>query len=185
MKSKRKPGGKYLFIEGTSNEENGKLAQGFHKLLLQKLKGKMPRIKMANGKSEAVQTFKKSKLSPDKYLLVDLDAPEENRTEDIRKNDLETENSRCFYMIQEMEAWFLSQPGILDTYFKSKISIKIKRPAKEIPNPDEFLQSITKSTPKGTYHKVEDGTALLQMLDANQLMQTFNDFSALVKRLGD
>lgn len=184
MKSGRKPGGKYLFIEGTTNEENGKLAQGFHKLLLQKLQGNMPRIKMANGKSDAVRTFKKSTLSQDKYLLIDLDAPEENRSQDLAAYDLDAESSACFYMIQEMEAWFLSQPSILDIYFKAKISAKIKRPAKEIPHPDEFLQNITKNTPKGIYHKVEDGTALLEMLDADELMLTFDDFAALVKKLG-
>lgn len=140
----------------------------------------MPRIKMANGKSDAVRTFKKSTLSQDKYLLIDLDAPEENRSQDLAAYDLDAESLACFYMIQEMEAWFLSQPSILDSYFNAKISAKIKRPAKEIPNPDEFLKTIT----KGAYHKVEDGTALLEMLDADQLMLTFDDFAALVKKLG-
>jgi len=184
MKSGRKPGGKYLFIEGTTNEENGKLAQGFHKLLLQKLHGNMPRIKMANGKSEAVRTFKKFDISRGKYLLVDLDAPEEKRADDISKYELEEDAEWCFFMIQEMEAWFLSQPDMLDTYFRMNVSAKIRRPAKEIPHPDEFLQNITKNTPKGVYHKVEDGTALLEMLDADQLMRTFDDFAALVKKLG-
>lgn len=184
MKSKRKPTGKYLFIEGTANEENGKLAQGFHKLLVQKLQGKMPRIKMANGKSETIQTFKKSQLSPDKYLLIDLDAPEEQKNTDLKTNDLETDATRCFYMIQEMEAWFLSQPDILDVHFRAKISDKIKRPPMEIPHPDVFLQKITKDSPKGIYHKVEDGTALLEKLNADQLMHSFNDFSELVKMLG-
>ena len=182
---KRKPGGIYLFIEGTSNEENGKLAQGFHKLLSQKLAGKMPRIKMANGKSEAVRTFKKSILSREKYLLIDLDAPEEERENDLEANSLENETMQTFFMIQEMEAWFLSQPEILDDHFKSKISAKIpKRHPKEIPHPDEFLQVLTKNTKKGIYHKVEDGTALLEKLDAGKLIQQFEDFSRLIKSIG-
>ncbi len=183
MRSIRRKRGKYLFIEGTNNEENGKLAQGFHKLLFQKLEGKMPRIKMANSKSEAIRTFKRSTLSNDKYLLIDLDAPASQKNESIKDNGLSEDNHRCFFMIQEMEAWFLSQPHILDAHFRKKISVKIKQPAQDIANPDKFLRKITKGSPKGTYHKVEDGTALMQKLNAQKLMDEFEDFAALIKAL--
>jgi Domain of unknown function (DUF4276) len=175
---------RYLFIEGTSNEENGKLSQGFHKLLRQKLAGKMPRIKMADSKEQAIRTFKKSQFSDNKYLLVDLDAPEDEKEKDLKDKQLNDEAERVFFMIQEMEAWFLSQPNILDEFYKSKLSDKIpRRQAKEIPDPSDVLRGLTKSTKKGAFHKVEHGTALLEMLDAGNLEFQFEDFADLINRL--
>ena len=87
-------------------------------------------------------------------------------------------------MIQEMEAWFFSQPEILDSYYSEKISKKIpKRLAKEIPNPSDLLYKLTKSTRKGKYHKVVHAVDLLQKLDANKLMNDFDDFKGLIKTL--
>lgn len=175
-----------LFIEGTSNTNNGSLKMGFNKLLSQKLGRKMPRIIMAEGKSIAVKKFKKSTLSDEKYLLVDLDAPPPEKAKDLEKNKLLTEEEIVFYMIQEMETWFISQPKILDKFYKTNISTKLpQKQPQSIKEPDKLLMRLTKNTAKGTYHKVNHGTQLLELLDAEKLAVAFPEFADLIAKLID
>jgi Domain of unknown function (DUF4276) len=88
-------------------------------------------------------------------------------------------------MIQEMEAWFISQPTILDKFYNHSISNKLaKKPAHEFPQLDKELQRITKDTSKGTYHKIRHGAQLLKLLDADKLCSDFKDFKRLVDSLG-
>ncbi len=102
-----------LFIEGEPNSPNGDLRMGYSKLLAQKLKGKMPRIIMGGGfsqggKSQTIQKFKTHKLNADvTLLLVDLDKPEKARENDLRKEELFEHKKNVFYMIKELESWFL------------------------------------------------------------------------------
>ena len=176
--------GKVLIIEGTSETRNGILRQGFHKLLVQKLKGNMPRIMMGDGKTQAIKIFKNYGKDRPPNLLIDLDSSESKREQDIKQNNLGEKSNYVYFMIQEMEAWFFSQPEILDSYYSEKISKKIpKRLAKEIPNPSDLLYKLTKSTGKGKYHKVVHAVDLLQKLDANKLMNDFDDFKGLIKTL--
>jgi len=42
---------------------------------------------------------------------------------------------------------------------------------------------LTKNTKKGTYHKVNHGTQLLELLDANQLENRFSEFKDLIEKL--
>ncbi len=87
-------------------------------------------------------------------------------------------------MVQEMEAWFISQSAVLDNYYNTEITRKLpSRPAQEIPEPTRELEQATSNTQKGKYHKVKDGTALLQSLDGSQLMEAFEDFEKLVEAL--
>ncbi len=96
---------------------------------------------------------------------------------------------KVFYMIQEMESWFLSQPDILDKFYgldncKKSISDRIKKTkAAEIEHPDEELMRITKTTRKGEYHKIKHAVELLKLLDANRLEIEFSDFKKLIERL--
>jgi hypothetical protein len=171
----------YLLIEGTSDTSNGDLRKGFRKLLEQKLKDRMPTIAMCNSKEEAIKKFKNK---PSSLLLCDLDANKENYESDLKKHGLTERRNDVFYMIQEMEAWFISQPDILDEYYEQPISKKLpQKPAKDFPEPDTELVGITKDTRKGTYHKVRHGVALLSLLDAKQLCDDFTDFKRLVDRI--
>ena len=144
----------------------------------------MPRIKMANGKSQAIKVFKVGKLDRSKYLLMDLDKPESEKDTELASLGIKNNEDFIFFMIQEMETWFLSQPDILDKYFETSVfTKKIKRPPKEILRPAEFLHKMSKSTKKRGYHKVEDGTALLILLDADKLENDFLEFRTLIEKL--
>lgn len=172
---------KYLFIEGAKDTTNGDLRQGFGILLEKKLKGKMPRIIMGEGKNNTIDKFKSRNNS---YVLCDLDAPENERQNDIKKNNLSSQSDFVFYMIQEMEAWFLSQPDSLNEFYNYDFDNKIpKKHASEFSEPDKFLQNITKETKKGTYHKIKHGYLLLQKLDADKLCKDFPDFQNLIQKI--
>lgn len=175
---------KILFIEGSREDINGNLREGFHKLLVQLLEGNMPRIKMGNDGRMTVHAFKNNKLSTHGFLLIDLDAPGSEKNQKIIENELEDYKSEVFFMIQEMEAWFISQPIILDEYYGEKISQRIKTKDHEsIPEPDKFLIELTRNTKRGKYHKVRHGVELLKKLDAKKLTNSSSEFSDLVKRL--
>ncbi len=173
-----------LYIEGTPDETNGDLREGFYELLIQKLDTKMPRIRMTNGKSQAISSFKKPITGHDPLLLIDLDAKEEIKIQFLKDEGLESRKDKVYFMIQEMEAWFLSQPSILDEFYNSNISQKIKRNASDIPNPSDELKRLTKNIDKkDSYHKVKHDVELLKKLDLSKLMSDFPDVKLLIETL--
>lgn len=172
---------KYLFIEGTTDITNGDLRAGFRKLLEKKSNGKMPTISMGDGKKQTIDKFLNSE---DSKLLCDLDNNESERINDLKINGIIEREEFVFYMIQEMESWFISQPNILDEFYNTSISLKLaKKPASDFSEPDKELQKYTRGTKKGPYHKVNHGSKLLPMLDADKLMQDFPDFKRLIEEL--
>jgi len=177
---------KVLFIEGTNDRSNGTLRQGFHKLLRQELNNVMPTIIMGNGKNQAISKFKKNKLADRNYLLIDLDDLESQKEKHLLDLKLKDQENIVFFMIQEMEAWFISQPSILDKYYNSKISSRLPiKDAKQIEKPADVLQELTKNTQKGKYHKVRHGTALLESLDAKLLKESFEEFNNLLLKISN
>ncbi len=171
-----------IIIEGARDTNNGDLREGFNKLLSQDLRGAMPRIIMGEGKTQAINKFKHLTGA---VLLCDLDSTNEDHIEkDLATYYLLDRKAEVFYMIAEMEAWFISQPDILDEFFADKISSKIpKKHAKQFHNPDEYLQGLTKNTKKGAYHKVRHGVELLKRLNAGQLKKDFPEYGNLIECL--
>jgi len=179
---------KILFIEGTKDDTNGNLREGFHKLLEQKLKGNMPRIKMANGVTEANRTFinnfKNKRLYENSFLLIDLDDYESNKNNKLVEYQLKDFPNFVFFMIQEMEGWFISQPNILDDFYNVNISKKVSnKNYKEFENPAEYLQKLTKNSKRKKYHKVKHGVELLKRLNAHDLENDSAEFKKLIKQL--
>lgn len=182
-----------LFIEGEPNSPNGDLRQGFVKLLEKKLKGKLPKIILGGGKTQTIDKFLNNKLQADEFLLlIDLDGPKSLRATDLKTHKLDVEFEKVFYMIQEMEAWFLSQPEILDHFFgldrNGKIvSEKISgRKPHEIPDPKEELFRITQNPRdggRGEYKVIKHAVELLKLLDADKLMKDSADFRKLIERI--
>lgn len=173
-----------LYIEGTTDDTNGDLRQGFSSLLSQKLEGKMPRIRMAEGKSQAISKFKRPLKNDNPLLIIDLDKSVLHKNIFLQQENLTAQSSTIFFMVQEMEAWFLSQPSILDNFYNHEISSKIKRSAIEIENPSDELIKLTKKIPKKEhYHKVKHGVELLKLLNLNKLMKDFSDVQNLVNFL--
>ena len=173
-----------LYIEGTKDDTNGDLREGFRVLLEQKLKGKMPRLVMGNGKAETISYFSNEKLNAkytNRLVMIDSDAPEKTLIREIR----EKKEPEIFLMVQEMEAWFISQPAILDECFGVSVSKKI--PGGEvtsIDNPSDKLYEWTKVC-KRPYHKVHHGVALLKKLKLTELENKFPDVKRLINALSN
>lgn len=177
---------KFLIVEG----EPGDLRQGISKLLNKKIPGNLPRICLGAGKSQTIDKFKNNELKGDLFLLlIDLDNSEDQRSQDILKNGLIDYEDKVFYMIQEMESWFLSQPDILDSFYGpdsngKRISQKLnKKPSKEISNPKDELLRVTTDSRKGKYKVIQHAVELLKLLDVDKLENEFIDFKNLIKKL--
>lgn len=167
-----------LFVEGTNDDSNGDLRQGFENLLKKELAGKMPIIKLGNGINPTITKFKNTEGG--KFLLIDLDDVSDTRTERLKMYKLP--ESKTFFMVQAMEAWFLSQPDMLKSYYKTDLKIP-KKHASEISKPDIELQRLTKDTVKKEYHKVRHAVELLAKLDVKKLQEDFPDFKNLIDAL--
>jgi hypothetical protein len=179
-----------IFIEGESNSPNGDLRQGFTKLFKKILVNNLPSTILGDGKSQAIKKFLKNKRECDlALLLIDLDKPISELEQDLKDNNLESKRGDVFYMIQEMESWFLSQPKILDVFYgrdnsKKSISEKLStKKAVDFNQPGKELKRLTKNTLKGEYHKIRHATELLKLIDPFKLERDFDDFKMLIQRL--
>ena len=127
-----------LIIEGGSDKRNGSLRVAFYKLLSKEIQEDLiPKILMGNGKNESIKKYFSS--SEVASLLIDLDNEELFREKDISDNSLQDHRDYVFYMIQEMEAWFLSQPDLLNSYYVDvDWSILDRIIVCEVPKPSSF-----------------------------------------------
>lgn len=184
---------KVIYIEGTQDLDNGDLRLAFAKLLEKELKGKMPRIVMGNGKGQTVDKFQSTPLQKgeDRYVLVDSDASVgDNEKESIcqRYNEQKPNlkqpcsTANTYLMIQEAEAWILSQPDVLKK-FKIKTSKLPKKNVMEIPDPSDLMSDMYKDSGK-EYHKVRDFSRVFPELDTKALKDYFPEFKSLIEALG-
>jgi hypothetical protein len=135
----------------------------------------MPKIILGNGIMQTIDKFTHSKDK--KSLLIDLDGDVKTKSNRLKEFNLSENNT--FFMVQEMEAWFLSQPDILDDFYKSKLRIPNKK-ACDIAEPANELMKITKNTVKKEYHKVRHAVELLGRLKTDKLKDDFPDFKNLI-----
>ena len=121
--------------------------------------------------------FKNAQAIPHKAAIIDLDGKGSSIRQghyDVAKGNKKslhgiTTVDVVYFMVQKMEAWFLSQPEILKEYFgKDFNDIPFDHPSK-IENPDTELMRMTQNLKAKSYHKVRDGSRLLGKLDLHNL----------------
>jgi hypothetical protein len=176
-----------IFVEGTSNTTNSNLCVSLGKLL-GKAKRPQPDIKMANDMAGAIKKFLyeidyNNSAYKKVLLLIDLDGPESTRAAWLARHKLTPYQNHVFFMVQEMEAWFLAQPDVLNVYYPKLQHDLAGRSPMTIAKPSSELAKRTKHSSKGTYAKVRDGALLLPMLDLAQLQADFPDVYRLVAEL--
>lgn len=182
---------KVLFIEGTSDDTNGDLGRGFSALLKQKLASKMPRVIMGNGISETIDKYKNAKSYSLITVLVDLDGKGDMIRQGEFASSIETKRNYheltdkdlIYFMIQKMESWFLSQPNVLKDYFKKEFKKIPFDHVSKIESPDIELMKMTRDLKFKSYHKVRDGSRLLERLNLEQLENTFPDVKEMIIKL--
>ncbi len=176
-----------IFAEGARNTTNGNLRASFGKLLGQAQRP-MPDIKMSNDMAETIKKFlsetnNRNSSYKKVLLLIDLDGPEATRADWLATHELTQYKQHIFFMVQEMEAWFLAQPNVLDVYYPRLKHDLSGRPPMAIAKPSDELVKRTKNSSKGTYAKVRDGAQLLMKLNLLQLQADFPDVARLVAAL--
>lgn len=152
----------------------------------------MPHVIMGDGKEQTIDKFltKPLALNEHRFLLIDSDQRMDSLTkqklvEQIKKRDnkkrLEPSTENVFFMVQEAEAWILSQSEILKR-MGLKANITQKCHASEIEKPSMVLFDIYRKS-GGQYHKVREFVKVLPMLDTNQLKNEFEEFDSLISAL--
>ena len=181
---------KTIYIEGTSESDNGSLREAFSKLFEQELKGKMPHIIMGDGKNQTIDKFHSAPLHRDehRFLLFDSDMPtpdkarickDFNEAKPNRKVDASTANT--FLMIQEVEAWLLSQPEILEQAGVNMKKFKTQD-VESITKPSEKLSELYRNSKK-SYTKVREFVKVFSKLDSTKLRQSCPEYDALIEAL--
>lgn len=170
----------FIYIEGSDNKENGNLRKGFSTLLSKKIPHYRFQIIMCNDKGSTIRSFKKD-IDNSKAVLIDLDKHENFRSQELNNIDMTNDSNRCFFMVQQMEAWFLSQSDVCKDYF-GKAFPEYKGNASAENNPSKTLKTMT-AFRKQPYHKVKHGSVLLEKLDLTKLEATFPDVKRLINSL--
>ena len=181
---------KTLFIEGSPSTDNGNLRMAFAKLLAKELGGKMPQIIMGGGKNQTIDIFHSKPLKPneERFLLFDSDAPSPNKqlicdkfNNDKTNRKISATPENTFLMIQEAEAWILSQPEVLTAAGVDMSKFNCQT-VETIRKPCEKLAELYKKSGK-TYTKVNEFAKIFPKLDTTKLKQTCSEFKALIDAL--
>lgn len=184
---------KRLYIEGSANTANGNLRMAFAKLLSKELKGNMPRIVMGDSKNHTIDSFFTESIDSkeERFLLVDSDEPKPNKQHICdkynqkykAKQNIDSSINNTFLMIQEAEAWLLSQPEVL-VQAGIDMSKFNSQNVESIKDPSEKLADLYKKSGK-TYNKVRDFAIVFPKLDTTKLKQTCPEFLALINALNN
>ena len=139
---------------------------------------------------ETIDKFHSTPLNHDekRFLLVDSDGPVTDKNavctrfnENKPNRKLDSLYNNTFLMIQEAEAWILSQPDILQNHGISTRKLP-QRNVMEIPKPSETLGILYKNSGK-EYHKVRDFSKLFPDLNTSRLKDYFDEFKTLIEEL--
>lgn len=155
-------------------------------------------VEIGGGFKQTIKFFKAQlQKGQDVYLLIDLDGNRMQKKQKLHEFELTDKiyENRVFFMIQEMEAWMLSQPDKIEDCFQhlkrmkkdrkleDDSTIKDKHP-ENIVKPSEkigillgrYFRVIKRGKErKKKYKKLNDGPILLQSLDLNRLENLFKD----------
>jgi hypothetical protein len=135
-------------------------------------------------------------------VVIDLDAPKSKKDERLQRYEVQHQD-QIFFMIQEMEAWILSQVDKIEQFGANEGLIRKKRDEdiasnpliknrhpEEISKPSEkldtiFRQYFDKLDRQGRakairYSKAKDGPKLIGLLELDVLMLHFDEVKRLV-----
>ena len=145
------------------------------------------KIKPCGPRDDTITQFTK-----DPGSLVLIDSEGENLSELMIRlavqANADAADKRAFFMVQLMEAWFLSDRDTLQKYYGSGFNAG-RLPAnpniEDIPKTDveNGLRNATRGCSKDTYHKVKHAPALLEQLNPTTVYNACPNFALLVNHL--
>ena len=219
----------HIFLEGVATHDSTdvdtvdrstEFRKAFHKLLTQSIENQRIELSIepaTNWKAAAKTYIRHKQKAEKKYcLLIDLDGEIGTKPKRLNESLVGMEETlanfpdEVFFMVQEMEAWILSQPSVIEAYaddkgYKRKLEKKVgehhflKVHPIEITKPSEKIKTIfrehfeeqieRKSRIKVKaveYHKTKIAPDLIRMLDFQKLTEIFDDvksFQNLIKTI--
>ncbi|MGO8671915.1 MAG: DUF4276 family protein [Capsulimonadaceae bacterium] len=93
-----------------------------------------------------------------------------NRPEDRWTKPGGCGDEHCHFMAQAMEAWFFADPDALEEFYGKdkfrKSALPVRQNVEDIPKTDHIpsLESATRHTKKGRYHKMDHGPDILSSI---------------------
>ncbi len=204
-----------LFIEGgapaNSNQNavtatnTAALRQSFNQLINAAFPAEKVKVEcqLCGSYAGAIKQFLNSSSDSSALLLLDLDGEGSTKIAKLSEYRLVSRSRNVFFMIQEMEAWILSQPeniqkGLLNEYQKRATHDLIADPliaaidVQTIAKPSKVLHNLLSNhfqQQKGDhlkplkYGKLKNSHLLLDMLDIHQLKATFIDVANLISQI--
>lgn len=111
-------------ISSQTYNNSSRLRECFYKLLTQYFNPNdfSLQVEIGGPKNQAIKFFKSEiEKNLNVYLLIDLDANSSKRTEIVNSFNLRDKihEKNIFFMVQEMEAWILSQPDKIEACYKN------------------------------------------------------------------
>lgn len=205
-----------IYIEGVRSdnqavntfENTAVFREKFHQLFSQQLSPEKFNLKIQpfGSVTQSIKMLESiDKQGINGVILIDLDAPKEQKAERLKRYE-PFDTTKIFLMIQEMEAWILSQVDKIEEFGRNEGLIR-KRDNEDIQSnpliknvhpeaiskPSEKLDTILrqyfdvvkirggKERRKGKrYSKTKDGPALIGLLEMKILMQDFDEAKRLV-----
>ena len=147
---------------------------------------------MGNGREQTIDKFLTKPLLTDeqRFVLVDSDAPIDTSRKAELLSNLNNKHKRrllnltpdnTFFMIQEVEAWIISQPENL-----LKLGIDTKSLPKchfeDIKKPSEVLSNLYKKSGK-RYNKITEFAKVFIHLNTSKLKEASIEFKELIEHL--
>lgn len=147
------------------------------------------KIKPCGPRDKAIAQFAKN---PGSLLLIDSEGESlsELTVRLASQSNSDAADKRAFFMVQLMEAWFLSDRNTLQTYYGSEFNagrLPANPNVEDIPKADveNGLCNATHRCSKGTYHKVKHAPSLLEQLNPTTVSAACPNFVRLVDFLRD
>jgi len=192
----------------TAGSNNAVFRKGFNKLFSQVFNQKdFNLIVLEGGPNKQTVKFFQQAINNGKEVitLLDLDAPKSQRTKRLTDFGLMAQRQQVFFMIQEMEAWILAQPEVIDKFIEVESLVRNKKRVNEviventlihnktveqIEKPSQVLKTLftqyvrklkRNKQKKRNYRKSKDGPALIELLDFQKLQTTFLDVDNLIQ----
>jgi Domain of unknown function (DUF4276) len=175
----------WLYVEGGGTKDSrDHLRRAFSEFLSEprsvaRQKGIGWRVVMCGSREATVKAFREGAAEHPHALvlmLVDSDRPVDGTPRehlaggDTRWNLASAEDGQIHLMAQVMESWFVADIDALERFYGQGFAagqIPRRRDVEEVPKDDVFasLNSATRRTQKGRYHKIQHGPAILESLN--------------------
>ncbi len=209
-----------IYIEGSTNtpelnaeadtvDNSTVFRENFYKLFSQKLSNDQFDLSIQPIGTITQARLQLKSISEQKIngvILIDLDGPKNEKQARLKANYYNLDTTKIFFMIQEMEAWILSQPSKIDDCLLKDGCIRKKQGEKianntllknkhpqDIEHPSDKLDTIlsqyfdiikkkrgkSKTSPK-RYKKMKDGPNLIGHLILDELIICFDEVNLLI-----